>query len=135
MTWTYNVANLATDETYQVRLLCGDTDTNNQLIQDEEIDFLLSENSGVYFAAAAACEAIAAKLADEADQKTGKIATWLTKRVDKFLEMAKRLREVASRTLGRPYAGGISISDKEDQEADTDRVVPAFKVGIMDNES
>ena len=25
-----------------------------------------------------------------------------------------------------PYAGGISVSDKETQEEDTDRVVPAF---------
>jgi len=135
MTWTYNVTQLDTDETYQVRLLCGDTDTNDQLIQDEEIDWLITQHGGVYFAAAAACEAIAAEFSKDADQKTGKIATWLTKRVDKYLEMAARLRKVAARTGGRGYAGGISIDDKATQADDPDRVVPSFKVGMMSNDT
>lgn len=135
MTWTYNAANLGTDQTYQVRLLCGDTDSTHPLIQDEEIDYLITLHANIYLAAAAACESIAAKFAQYADQKTGKIATWLTKRVDKFLEMAARLRAVAGRSFGKPYAGGISVADKAAQEANDDREAPSFTLGMMDNQS
>lgn len=32
-----------------------------------------------------------------------------------------------------PYAGGISVMDKEMQEQDTDRVQPQFNIGLDDN--
>ena len=34
---------------------------------------------------------------------------------------------------GLPFAGGISVSDKQANEADTDRVAPQFNIGLEDN--
>ena len=54
MTWTYNLALTADKD--KVRLLVEDTDTDDQLAQDEEINFLLIEAGGsIYRAAAAIC--------------------------------------------------------------------------------
>jgi hypothetical protein len=36
-------------------------------------------------------------------------------------------------TTGQPYAGGISIGDKDSVEDDSDRVAPAFKRGMHDS--
>jgi hypothetical protein len=33
-----------------------------------------------------------------------------------------------------PYAGGISIADKQMQELDADRVPPGFQIGMDQNE-
>jgi len=134
MTWTYDLTLLATSELFQVRMLIGDTDSTKQMLQDEEIGQLLVQyGNNIYLAAAAACRAIAAKLSKEADQKTGKIATWLTSRVKWYLQAAEGYEALASTTNARGYGGGISLSDKANQEADTDWAQTYFKRGMMDN--
>ena len=133
MTWTYDPSDIENSQKDQVRLLCGDTDSTEQFLQDEEIEYLIKLHGSTLSAAAAACEAIAAKLARQADQKTGKIATWLSKRVDKYLEVAESLKKQAQIISAIPYVGGISVSDKEDRDAETDRVQPAFVVDMDDN--
>ena len=88
MPWTYDVS---TDRG-KVRLLCTDSDTNQQIFTDAEIDaFLEIEGSSVRLAAAAALERIAATQ-----------ALLLKKLVMLDLEtdgpaVAKELRELAAR--------------------------------------
>jgi hypothetical protein len=47
MAWSYNPSNLGTDTDAErlnvVRYLVGDTDVNDQQVQDEEITFALSQ--------------------------------------------------------------------------------------------
>mgnify|MGYP003118570883 CR=1 FL=1 len=73
MTWTYSgdPDSTALDA---IRFLIGDTDTNDQLLSNEEISWVNSEASGsstattaLYDAAMRCCLTIASKLAREAD--------------------------------------------------------------------
>jgi hypothetical protein len=67
MAWTYSgdPANSARDK---VRFLIGDTDTTNQLLNDAEIAFLLTQwNDDAYVAASHACDSLSAKFAAKSD--------------------------------------------------------------------
>lgn len=137
MAFTYDPANLASSLKDQVRLKIGDTETVKvayQLLQDEEIEFILSESSDNILVASIECvKNIIGKLSKVADQKTGDIATWFTKRCNEFRELLKILMIEYATNYGVAYAGGISIEDKQEQESDTDRVEPSFSLGFMDN--
>lgn len=101
MTWSYggDPANSSTD---RVRFLCGDTDTNNQQVTNEEISFLLSEfNSDSYLAAAGACEAMASKAATKADYSRSvgdlSLSTQYGAHSTTLLKRAESLRNQAAR--------------------------------------
>lgn len=137
MTWTYTGTS-STDfsERDQIRFLVGDTDTTDQLVADEEIAFALTFEETVRGAAAVVAESIAGQFARKADKETGKLKIWLSQKAKAYLALATRLRnEDSSRRAraGVPVIGGISESRKETVEDDTDLVVPAFRVGMLDN--
>ena len=60
MAWSYD-SNLSANKD-KVRFLVQDTDTNDQLIQNEEINFALSETGNLYRAAAMVARSIALQL-------------------------------------------------------------------------
>jgi len=96
MTWTY-VQPWATGCDY-VRYLIQDTDTANQIFQDEELDSLLTNNSSdPRLAAAEALEALASKYARGAIvySVTG-FSMNRTHVVDALLTRAGRLRDAAA---------------------------------------
>lgn len=112
-----------------VRLLVKDTVSTRPLIQDEELDFFLAENGNqVWGAAADACDALAAR---EAKSKSvGDLS--LSGMGESYNDLARRYRmRVASQAI--PFAGGISVSDKDSREGDTDRTAPAFTRGLHAN--
>lgn len=124
MAFTYrdDPENVARDA---VRLLIGDTDSSDPLLSDAEIAFYLSENgSNNYRAGSEACKAIAAKLARLPDFSAGSVR--ITNRRDEFLKLADTLSRRAITTTVAPYAGGISKTDKQTGEENTDRVEPFF---------
>lgn len=99
--WSYtgNPSSRAIDK---VRFLSGDTDSTNQQIMDDEINFLLVEwNSDAYTAAAFACEAIAGRFQSKADYSRSvgdlSISTQFGASAKGFLERAIRLRASALR--------------------------------------
>lgn len=119
----------------EVRLLVGDTSTTAPDLSDNAMEyFLTEEGNNVVRAAARAAEALAGIYAKKAEERrVGPL--WLRSFSDKsskYLKLAKTLWSRASRlgTVG-PYAGGISITDKNARIANTDRVVPAFRRQMM----
>ena len=115
MTWTYN-GDPASSALSAIRFLIGDTDTADQLVTDEEIAWLNTESgdtptslTALYKASAAAARAIAAKFSPLAAQAA------------------------ADAGVPIPFAGGISVADKTNREADTDRVEPFFKTNQFSN--
>lgn len=100
MTWTYggNPSASAKDE---VRFLVGDTDTTRQLVQDEEIDYVLGVHADEaatihnYQAAADIAEAIAAKYASKMDRSIGPLSAQASQQYDHYVDLAKRLRLLA----------------------------------------
>lgn len=129
MAWSYT-ADPTNRPIDAVRFLIGDTDSTDQLIQDQEIQWFLL-NEPVIRAAARAAEAIAAKFSRKADKRVGDLWLELSQRAKQYRELAGELWEQAggkSPNLAlAPYAGGISRADKDSVEEDSDRVRPAFK--------
>lgn len=118
-----------------VYFLIGDTKTTAQEFTNAEIDFLLAQNgSNVYAAAAEAARQLAAKFAKQADKTVGDLSVSLSQKSKAYLELLRTLEEKAATQsyVPTPYAGGISRSDKENDETDADRVEPFFKRGRDD---
>ena len=118
-----------------VRLLTGDTVSTDALLQDSEVEYFLSlYDDAVYPAAAAACDAISSKYARQADTTNGRLSVKASQRSEAYAKKAKDLRR--DTLLGAEvFAGGLTISGKDDLNADTDAVQPAFSVGMDDYDS
>ena len=126
MTWSYDSVELSTSLA-QVRLLIGDTDEATAQLSDEEIQFHISTSAGVHYAAARCCRSLAAKYGRQVDKSVGQFSLAASQKVKSYLLLAATLESQAlSATAILPYAGGISVSDKETISLDTDRVKPAF---------
>lgn len=132
MTWTYS-GNPSGSDRDKVRFLISDTDTNAQLVSDEEIAWALTEG-GPYKAAAIVARAIAFKYAKKANFTISKdISVSYGKIAETYSALADTLENKAGNLYAVPFAGGISINNKESYENDTDRVEPAFKRDMMND--
>jgi hypothetical protein len=132
--WTYSLTQLSTSKMMQVRRIIGDTDTTDQLLQDEEITFALSQRPSIYGAAAEACRYIAGQFARLVDTAASDLKVAYSQRSKQYTQLAILMEAKAlARSGGLPYAGGISISDKETREQDPDRVQPQFQLDMEDN--
>lgn len=135
MTWTYDPTDISTDLA-KVRLLIGDTDTNNQLVTDEEINAAISLTSNVYEAAAWMCRAIVGKYARDIDTSVESVSRKASQRRDSYIKLAQQLESQSVNLgggLGVPYVGGVSQSAMDAVEDDSDRVSPSFKRGMFNN--
>lgn len=135
MTWSYSLAGLAAGSQKDIiRFMIGDTLTNDQQLQDEEINFCYSFRLSTYGACAQACEALASQLSRKADTVTGELRTLYSGQARAYAKRAIDYENYAAVTAGPlVYAGGISIIDKLIEDADPDRVSPQFNLGMMDN--
>ena len=124
--WTYDVTMLSTSPITQVRLLIGDTNTMEQLLQDEEINFILSLETNIYKAGWRCCETIAAEYARWVDTQVGDLKVKASQKFEQYTHKAKQLRAQSYTHDLSPYAGGITIDDKSTQEQDPGRVPPFF---------
>jgi len=124
----------STSNTDRLRLLVGDTSTSSagELLSTGEATFFISQFGSVRAAAPHAANAIAAYFATKAaDKSVGDLSIAYSRRAAEYRETAKRLERLSVVTA-IPYAGGISRSDKDALEEDTDRVEPAFSIGMHD---
>jgi hypothetical protein len=126
-----------TEDRDRLRLRIGDTDSSvpiNQRLEDEELDELLSTFGSVAAAAPEAAEALAAKFARLAVDKTAGSLTigYANGRHQALLSLAKTLRQKMA-AYAAPVATGIRQSDRTSAESDGDRRVPGFKTGMLDN--
>lgn len=134
MTWTYTPSLLSTSPLMQVRLLMGDTIPSGQQVQDEEINFALTQRPSIYGAAAMMCRALSTRLSREADTVDKDLRTTLSARASAYARRANEYEVQATfRSGAKPYAGGLSIADKIQNELDTDRVPPQFGISMDDN--
>ena len=128
MSATYS-GNPASSPRDAVRLLIGDTDVAEALLQDEEIDWLLSRQPNVELAAADACEAIAAKFARQADTTNGDLSVRASQRAEAYRQRAADLRRRAGRRA-RWFVGGATRDPGA--AADPSLAHPAFGIGMDD---
>lgn len=130
MTWTFS-PNLPTAKDV-VRDYVGDTDSGDQLISDEQITAYLAVETSTLLAAARTAFAISAKFARKVSESVAGSSHSAESKFRQYEQLANRLLEqagvngTASAVLVSAWAGGISVSEKEAAEQDTDRVQPIF---------
>lgn len=122
MTWTYG-GNPAASNLDRVRFLIGDTDVNDQLLSDEEINFLISTKGSPERAAYEACLQIMAKLAREVDYAIGPEKVSASQRFKHYQELSKELRNSWSRSNASPSWADPSFEGRN----------PVFRIGLHDN--
>jgi hypothetical protein len=109
-----------------LRFLVQDTDKDDPLLFDEELDWLLATEGNARRAAVPACEAIVGKLARRVTVSVDGISKSLSDMQDKYAKLLPILKRRAALGSTGVYSGGISISDRDAREENTDRVEPAF---------
>jgi hypothetical protein len=122
--WTYE-ADVSTDRD-KIRILIGDTNTNEQLLADEEIAFAVTNGgSNTLRQAAYACDFIAAKVARrETTQISGSLVVARAP-YKNYIDMAKKYRRMAKSSASL-YAI-LSKDEKLTFREDTDLTQPAFR--------
>lgn len=141
MAWTYNAAALATSARDRVRFFIGDVDSTRQQLQDEEIDYILTQEPYTTSAAAVCCDALAAKYAFLVNTENSELRVSAAARHKHYMDLAKRLRAGGAAdvpgdpdvVLAGAYAGGTSVSSKQALDANLDNVEPQFRLGMDDN--
>lgn len=137
MTWSYDTSDLvdttASGRLNVVRLLIGDTDTTDQQLQDEEIEFALGQcGDNVYFAAAWAANAIASLYSRRVTTKLdGALSA-------EYSDLAKQYRNLSFQLSqdGKKYSGdalgvgwgGLRSTEVDAVRDDTTRITPAFRM-------
>lgn len=142
MSWSYSASDLntttASGRLNTVRLLVGDTDTSDQLVQNEEITFALSQvGNNIYYASAWICRVIAAKFSRLVDtQLDGALSASYSDKAKQYnllaIQVEAQGKKVSGTSLG-VSGGGFSVSGMELVNSDPDRVKPAFTIDQFDN--
>ena len=141
MTWSYS-GDPDSSALDAIRFLIGDTDTNDQLLANEEITWVNSQISGsststdaLYTVSYRCLIAVASKFSRLADQAIGDMKVSMSQKAKGAIAQAKQLKVLAEQEGGTPtpYAGGITISDKEIDLDNSDLVKPYFSSGQFAN--
>ena len=141
MAWSYS-GDRDSSALDAIRFLIGDTDTNDQLLANEEISWINSQVSGsststdsLYTSSYRAMITIASKFSRLADQAVGDMRVDMSQKSKNAREQAKELKRLAESEGGTPtpYAGGITWSDRETDADNSDIVQPYFKRGQFAN--
>jgi hypothetical protein len=141
MAWTYG-GDPSANAKDAIRFLIGDTDTTDQLLSNEEILWVNTEASGtstgvnaLYDAAYRCCLTIASKLARLADKQIGDLNVKFSQKAQGYLTQAAHFNSLAvsQNFTPIPYAGGITDSDKEIDQDNSDLFRGWFSSGQFQN--
>lgn len=131
MTLTYSVAESTNRD--RVRGKIGDTDSNRELLDDSTVDAILVVYPSVIAAAIECCKRIIAKLARDVDRSAIGMSASRSQVIQHYRDLIPMLQEELA-THGRMFVGGVSVTENEAQDEDTDFVQPSFKIGMGDNQ-
>lgn len=132
MAWNYDgLPNSLTRDA--IRFLVGQVSSADAvLLSDEEIAYAVAETNGTSLAAAFCARAMAAQYAAApTDLRVGQTSETYGDRAARYQERAIQLERDASDAVS-PSIGGISIADKQSQQADSDWNQPSFALGMTD---
>ena len=135
MSWSYDPTDLntttASGRLNTVRFLVGDTDSNDQKVQNEEIEVSLAQTKDdVNAAASYVARSVASKYASKVTlELDGQLMAHYSDLYDHYLSLADKL-DYQAKKLGAQIgilAGGISKTRVGVVRSNTDRVEPAFR--------
>lgn len=134
MSWSYS-GDPADGGVDEVRFLVMDTDSLDQLITNEEIEYLISKWEPIYgsplMTASMVAESIAAKFAREVSYSADGVSVGVNELQTKYDVLASSLRDQYKEASisGGPEVGGIMYSDQPDPS-----IRPTiWAVGMHDN--
>jgi hypothetical protein len=129
MTFTYDAE--ALNDVGRIRLEIGDTDSLRQLLQDEEIEQVITEQSSFKAQCAACCRLIVSIFAGKPQSISlgDGFKETSTEMYNRYLEMAKRYEAQGS----APWSSAIDVATKESYTADTSTMQPNFRLGMHRN--
>ena len=129
MSFTYNI----TTNIGKVRFKIADKTASSYLVEDDEIqEYLTLNDNNVNLAAYEIALALSAHYSSVAEKrKIGELYLDTRDIADKYRKLADNLKK-SYRTTASVYCGGISQSDKDTYEEDSDRVKPKFTKGMHD---
>jgi len=121
MAATYD-ASCATEKD-QVRTLIGDVDTTNPFLQDETIEWYLTQEMNIYMAAAKCAYSVYMRLSGGGTLEDRKVGETRIKyqAAGRFKELTNEMR-ARGLNYQRPYAGGIYKSDRDALWANTNKL-------------
>lgn len=126
MAWSYDTSLTTTRD--RVRFLIGDTDTNDQQLSNEEISFVLSDNSDKVYAAAVECvRALRAKFARLVDRSVGDLKNSYSQRQKAYEDLETALQKKATGNIASIMAGAVYESTSEADRTDSTILQPFFK--------
>ncbi len=135
MTWSYS-GDPTSSPKDEVRFLAGDVLECEPLVQDEEIEYALTRFSAPRLAAALVLRSLASRYARQASVRVGDVQLSGGGQITGAFKKRADELDPAGLTAGvafvLPSFGGLSISEKESLDADTDAVQPAFRKGMND---
>jgi len=128
--WSYDPTGATSLD--KLRLLIGDTDATDQLLQNEELTTLLSAAGSPTSAAATACRTLAARFARFADKWVGDLKILASQKARAYERLAEQY-EARGAVYAVPSAGGVRTAEKQAQAANTELVQPSFRIGVHDS--
>lgn len=134
MSFSYDPSAAASSGLSWVRMRVADTSSSSNRLEDEEIEALLDQYGNKWLAAAAAAEQIGATYSLRTDKTIGKLSIKQGDIAQRYHDLADRLR-FESKLQAKPFAGGISRSQKDSETQDSDRDATQFEVEQFDNVS
>lgn len=119
----------------QTRFLIGDTDFNSPFFQDEEVNGNLAIYGAPIDAAIAMATAQAAKYSRKPSMTVDGLTVNYRELAANFTALAQQLRKQRAEMPGLMgvVVSGVSISDMESVDEDSDRVKPQFSIGMDDD--
>tara|TARA_R110000824_G_C14951674_1_gene650997 strand:- start:129 stop:578 length:450 start_codon:yes stop_codon:yes gene_type:complete len=131
MSWSYNES-LPTDRD-KVRLKVGDVDTADQLLSNETLDALLTENSSdIVLTSIAAVRAIIASYTRTLARSAAGMSADTTIFFTHYQELLADLLKQNRGNSGARYSGSFSRSRQETINSDSDFIKPDFSRGEFD---
>lgn len=135
MTWSYT--NPSASPKDEVRYWLQDTVSTRELMQDEEIDFMIERYAVRYggsnvMVAAYCADTLAGRFASEVSINADGTSIGLNELQQKYTTVAQALRDQYQRESGlglQPYVGGITRFEAPDFDVKE----PVFGVGMDDN--
>lgn len=131
MTWSYS-GNPASSSKDEVRFLAQDTVKTDPLLEDEEIDFLITQEGSAQKAAIKAAQTIMAKFARFVDESVGQVKKSFSQRFGHYRDLVDDLNRHAAMRGAVPFAGALTETQKDVQEDNDDRIDPIFTRDMND---
>jgi hypothetical protein len=134
MSWSYS-GDPSESNKDAVRFFVADTKSEEAFVTDEEVEWCLVQTSNdVYGATAMVARALSAYFSTLADEEIGPLKFKYAERAKNYDRLVSKYEKlVSSHTqLSGISCGGIDISDKLSNRADSSLVQPIFVKGITD---